>query len=49
MMRLKMKMMIPSYPFGHVHVYEFNPCLHVAPFLQGDDVHSLISYSQLIP
>jgi hypothetical protein len=37
----------PVQPALHVHENEATPSLHVAPFWQGDDVHSATLISQL--
>ena len=34
---------VPVYPGTHEQVYLFTPSLHVPPFWQGEDAHSLIS------
>jgi hypothetical protein len=39
----------PENDDAHVQVYLFTPSLHVAPFMHGDDRHSLTLSSQLKP
>jgi hypothetical protein len=38
---------LPEKPEAHVQAYEFTPDVHVAPFMHGDDVHSLSFVAQL--
>jgi hypothetical protein len=38
---------VPDHPATQVHEKEFTPSLHVAPFMHGDDVHSLSFVAQL--
>jgi hypothetical protein len=40
---------LPDQPDTHVHENEFTPSEHVAPFMHGDEAHSLSFPAQLDP
>ena len=39
----------PVYPAGQVHDHLDNPLMHVAPFVHGFDMHSLMSVLHVTP